>query len=225
MEAYSALADTTLISTSSTSTATSTATTAAEELEEDKINFLELLLVQLENQNPLDPMDTTEYTSQLVSYSQLEQLMETNTALSDISSQLSQTALTSNLSYIGQTVEVNSNATVVQDDEVNWTYTVDGTADDVYLTVTNESGETVWEGEGTTASGTNSVNLDLSDSGLSSGTLLYLSVNATDSDGASLDSTVSSFVTVDGVQSDGSTTYLTSGSMSYTLDEVLKIAT
>ena len=40
--------------------------------------FLQLLVSQLQNQDPLNPTDSTEFVSQLTSYSQLEQLMDIN---------------------------------------------------------------------------------------------------------------------------------------------------
>lgn len=225
MGSISALAGTTLVQSSQTTTDTTSSSSSSDTstLEEDKADFLTLLLTQLENQNPLDPMDTDEYTQQLVSYSQLEQQMEINQSLSTISSQLAQSAVSSNLSYIGQTVEVDTNIAVAEDDSAHWAYSIDGTASDVYLTVTDEDGNVFWTGTGDNASGVNALDLDLSDLGVTEGTPLYLSINAQDSQGNSLDSSVSSFVKVDGVQSDGDTMYLTSGGLSFTSDDVLKI--
>ena len=221
MDSISALSGTTLVQSSQTTT---TDSTAEDELEQDKIEFLNILLTQLENQDPLDPMDTTEWTAQLVSYSQLEQQMEMNTALANISSQLAQSSLTSGLSYVGQTVEIDTDMAPVQNDAASWSYTIEGTASDVYLTVTDSSGTVLWEGGGGGSSTeANSFTLDATDLDVSDGTVLYLSVNAQDSDGNSLDTEISSYATVDGVQSDGETTYLTSGGLSYTLIDVLKI--
>jgi flagellar basal-body rod modification protein FlgD len=68
--------------TTATSTASTTSVTSSYDgLASDKEAFLGILLTQLENQNPLDPVDTTEFTSQLVSYSQLEQLINMNAKL------------------------------------------------------------------------------------------------------------------------------------------------
>jgi flagellar basal-body rod modification protein FlgD len=47
-------------------------------------NFLKLLVTQLQNQNPLDPMDNNQMTSQLTSLSQLGQIEELNTKFSDV---------------------------------------------------------------------------------------------------------------------------------------------
>jgi flagellar basal-body rod modification protein FlgD len=62
--------------TSSTSTADAAATTtnAADPLASES-TFLTLLVSQLQNQDPLNPIDSTQFVSQLTSYSQLEQLI------------------------------------------------------------------------------------------------------------------------------------------------------
>lgn len=219
----SALNATTLVSSSSTTSSSTSTTSSTDELEEDKLNFLNLLLTQLENQNPLDPMDATEYTAQLVAYSQLEQQMEINEGITALTDLLSESAVTSNLSYVGETVELSTDMSVVQNDEANWAYSVEGTASEVYLTITDEDGTTVWEGEGSIASGAQTVTLDTSDLDVEYGDILYLSVNAVDSDGDSLDSDISSFVVVDGVTSEDGDTYLSSGDMTYTVSDVLKI--
>jgi flagellar basal-body rod modification protein FlgD len=48
-------------------------------------DFLKLLMTQLTNQNPLDPTDPTEFTSQLATYSGLEQQISVNDTLSTMS--------------------------------------------------------------------------------------------------------------------------------------------
>jgi flagellar basal-body rod modification protein FlgD len=68
-------------SVTSAATTTATTTSSSSSIDEDKTAFLKLLMTQLENQNPLDPVDTTEFTNQLVMYSQLEQMMTMNSKL------------------------------------------------------------------------------------------------------------------------------------------------
>ncbi|HUU10006.1 MAG TPA: flagellar hook capping FlgD N-terminal domain-containing protein [Phycisphaerae bacterium] len=56
----------------------STAASAVQGSTELKLNFMKLLVTQLQNQNPLEPMDNAEMTSQLAQISQLEQLEKAN---------------------------------------------------------------------------------------------------------------------------------------------------
>ena len=46
--------------------------------------FLQLLTTQLKNQNPLDPLDTNQFTQQLVQFAQVEQQMKSNDLLSGL---------------------------------------------------------------------------------------------------------------------------------------------
>ena len=46
--------------------------------------FLQLLTTQLKNQNPLDPLDTNQFTQQLVQFAQVEQQMKSNDQLSSL---------------------------------------------------------------------------------------------------------------------------------------------
>src|SRR5262245_59416378 len=67
---------------------------------------LTLLTTQLKNQNPLDPLDTNQFTAQLVQFAQVEQQLKSNDQLTTLVS-LQQTAqATQALDYVGQNVVV-----------------------------------------------------------------------------------------------------------------------
>ena len=80
-----------------------------------KDDFLTLLLTQLQNQDPLNPADSTEYTAQLAQFSSLEQLSNVNTNLEDI--QLYQASLNNAqaVSFIGREILALGDAVQVQD--------------------------------------------------------------------------------------------------------------
>jgi flagellar basal-body rod modification protein FlgD len=77
-------------------------------------NFLTLFVTQLQNQNPLDPTDNTEFMSQLAQFSTLEQAQQQTEYLSDISSigsaslQLDQISLAS--AFIGKTIKYSDDS-------------------------------------------------------------------------------------------------------------------
>lgn len=206
------------------SEAMSSAEKAREDAEKEKIDFLNLLLTQLENQNPLDPMDTDEWTAQLTRYSILEQGIETNANLAITNEFLKGNSTSAALSYIGKEVELETNTGVVQNGEANWAYLVEGDPSEVFLTVATQDGTRLAEIEGSIANGVQPVSFNAADFGLADGQPLYLSVNATDRDGNKLNSTVSSMVKVDGAWSDEDDTFLTAGEVSFRTSDVRKIA-
>jgi len=74
---------TTIPATSSSTSSTGTSGPAATPTL-DYNAFLQLLLAQMQNQDPLNPTDSTEYVSQLASFSSVEQGMKTNTKLDQL---------------------------------------------------------------------------------------------------------------------------------------------
>ena len=66
---------------SATSTSTTSSSSSSGTLQLGTTDFLKLLMTQLTNQNPLDPTDPTEFTSQLATYSSLEQQINMNDTL------------------------------------------------------------------------------------------------------------------------------------------------
>lgn len=69
-----------------------------------KDDFLKLLVAQLQQQDPLNPEDPSEFTSQLTQYSSLEQLMSVNQNLQDMSDEQAMNSMLSASSYIGRQV-------------------------------------------------------------------------------------------------------------------------
>ena len=65
-------------SSNSSSGYSGTSTEATTQLSGDMETFMNLLVTQLKNQDPLSPMDSTEFTNQLVQYAQVEQTIQTN---------------------------------------------------------------------------------------------------------------------------------------------------
>lgn len=223
MDSLSALDAQTIIPSSQTNTGKTAEELAAEDAEQQQIDFLNLLLTQLETQNPLDPMDTDEWTAQLTRYSQLEQQIETNEKLVVTNELLKDSSATAGFSYIGEEVEVATNISVVQDGEAAWSYTVEGDADEVYLTVTDEDGNVVYEGEGNTNAGVHSLVLETETADFE-GQQLYLSISALDNEGTHLNTQTTAHMTVDGLWTDDNgQTYLTAGEISFRTTDVLKV--
>src|ERR1700734_3492026 len=91
--------------TSSTGTGSSTTgNSAMDQLSGNFDTFLQLLTTQLQNQDPLDPMDSNQFTQQLVEFSQVEQQINTNTNLQTLITQGTTNASAITTSYLGKNV-------------------------------------------------------------------------------------------------------------------------
>src|SRR5579884_1107695 len=83
--------------------------------------FLQLLTTQLKNQNPLDPLDTNQFTQQLVEFAQVEQQMKSNTQLQTLVSLEQSAQATALLNYVGQTVVVDGATAQLANGRAVWT--------------------------------------------------------------------------------------------------------
>ena len=91
-----------------TNTTTNTANPNSTGLNADFTMFLKLLTTQMQNQDPLDPMDTAQYTQQLVQYSQVEQSIEQTSTLKSLLAAFGTQNLMQASAMIGAQVETNS---------------------------------------------------------------------------------------------------------------------
>ena len=224
MNIYSTLAQQSVIPSASPQSTDQTAEQIAKEkAEKEKVDFLNLLLTQLSNQNPLDPMDTKDFTAQLTRYSILEQNIETNEKLAVTNDMLKSSSQAASFSYIGKEVEVETDMNVVQDGQAKWSYIIDGNPSDVKLTVTDEAGVRLDEFDGSLAQGVQSFTFNAADYGLTDGQKLTLNVNAMDNNDESLDHRTTATLEVDGVWSDQKRSYLTAGQLSFRASDVLKL--
>ena len=126
------------------------AATGANSLDRSEIasnftQFLQLLTTQLKNQNPLSPMDTNQFTQQLVEFSQVEQQMKSNDQLSTLVS-LEQTAQsTSALALVGATVVVNGATAQLANGAANWSLNATKPAT-ATITIADSTGQTAFTG-------------------------------------------------------------------------------
>ena len=117
-------------------------------------SFLTLLTTQLQNQNPLDPLDTNQFTQQLVEFAGVQQQLNTNDSLATLVS-LQQTAQsTQALGFVGKTAVVNGSTAALTNSTATWQLSVP-TASTVTISITNSSGQTVFSGSAAAAAGSN----------------------------------------------------------------------
>jgi flagellar basal-body rod modification protein FlgD len=145
--------------TSASSSSSATSAAAANALASSQIagnfqSFLTLLTTQLQNQNPLDPLDTNQFTQQLVEFAGVQQQLNTNDSLATLVS-LQQTAQsTQALGFVGQTVVVNGNTAALTNSSATWELSVPSNST-VNVTIANSTGQSVFTGSYSVTAGNN----------------------------------------------------------------------
>ncbi|WP_298324088.1 FlgD immunoglobulin-like domain containing protein [Asticcacaulis sp.] len=122
--------------------------------------FLTLLTTQIKNQDPLSPMDSTQWTSQLVQYSSVEQQLKANELLTALVG-LQAGNLTNAANMIGKNAIVDSATQSFTDKPLAWNYDLESDAAKVRVEVVDAKGNTVFRSDvGKGAKGTNSFTWD-----------------------------------------------------------------
>ena len=191
-----------------TTTGTDSGALGRARLAENFDTFLSLLTTQLKNQDPLSPLDSNQFTQQIVQMTGVEQQLATNDLLKKLVANTG-SGISTAVALIGKEVRAESADTALKDGKATWTYNLARAADDVKLEVLNDKGAVVrsiaptdnkagdhtfvWDGK--SAAGTS----------LANGTYT-LRVAAKDSEGSTVSSTIFAEGLVTGVeQKDGST--------------------
>ncbi|MDG1286032.1 MAG: flagellar hook capping FlgD N-terminal domain-containing protein [Rickettsiales bacterium] len=112
-------------------------------LAEDFDEFMLLFTTQLQNQDPTEPLDTNEMTAQLVSFTGVEQSVETNKLLEDLISLNSTSQADSAVAYIGQYVETSGNSGFLQDGQSAFSYNLPAGVQTASITVLDAAGRPV----------------------------------------------------------------------------------
>jgi flagellar basal-body rod modification protein FlgD len=195
-----------------------------------KDDFLNLLITQLKYQDPLNPLDGTEFAAQLAQFSSLEQLtnvnsnleqfLNTNVAMSNsINNALAAT-------FIGKEVRASTDSfTYSGESSVNFGYELASSAAAVSIKIYDKSGTLVKTISGSTKSGDNSYEWDgVGDNGLkvASGTYSY-TIEASDSGGTSLQVSPYIYGTVTGVRFKSDGTVFVIDGMEISLSDIMEI--
>jgi flagellar basal-body rod modification protein FlgD len=114
-------------------------------LEEDLNRFLNLLVTQLKNQDPLDPMDSNEFTSQLVQFASVEQQIFQNSNLETLVGLQQNNQVASMVDFIDKTVEVDGTKFPLENSHAEFTYTMPAGAKSASIIIRDASGLTVYE--------------------------------------------------------------------------------
>lgn len=133
---------------------------SASSLAQNFENFLTLLTTQLQNQDPLSPLDSTQFTTQLVQFASVEQQIGQNARLDEIVKIQGGSQAVSAVSFLDNIVEAFGATGVLKDGAASYTYTLPAGAQNVAITIKNESGQIIRTLEGDTEAGKHTLNWD-----------------------------------------------------------------
>ncbi len=108
--------------------------------------FLTLLTTQLKNQDPLSPLDTNQFTSQLTQMTGVEQQLLSNQLLQQLVSANQSSGLSNAVNMIGKTATAGSSSATLTSGSASWPYTLSGAAAAGTASVVNSGGTVVWTG-------------------------------------------------------------------------------
>lgn len=190
--------------------------------------FLILLTAQLQAQDPLDPLDSSEFTSQLVQFTSVEQQILANKNLENVAALLAFNGMTSAVGYLGKEITIPQNNAEISATNPNatWLYELDTNAFDVDLEIVDSRGAVVVEVAGQVDRGLHSLNWDGRDvdgQPVPAGNY-KLRVKATDSEGAAVSTEIFMRGRVDGVEMEGGEAQLTVGGFKIPITEVVAVA-
>src|SRR3954469_12867206 len=197
--------------------------TAATGIADNFQTFLTLLTTQLQNQNPLDPLDTNQFTQQLVQFAGVEQQLKSNDQLKALIEIEKSAQATQALVYVGNTVSVDGSKAQF-DKSATWNFHSEKDTNAV-VTITNSTGQQAYSGNYTLKQGGSSFVWDgKGNDGVQWPPGTY-TLTATGKDATGNTVAISTEVqgVVDSVDLSSSPPLLSIGGQSYTTDKIKRV--
>jgi len=215
------------VGTTTTAAASATLNSGLSTIANNYTSFLQLLTTQLQNQDPLSPMDTDQFTQQITEMTGVQQQLLSNQLLQTLVNQ-SQGGVTNAVGLIGKTATGSGSQALLENDTASFSYSLPTAAAKVTGTVTDSTGTVVWSGQlsgvgagaqsftwnGENASGVEQTN----------GNLYNLALSATNAAGQAITPTTTVTGTVSAVQQTNGQTMVTIGSSQVPLSSVTGVS-
>lgn len=143
----------------------SAAGTSQAQLTNDFDDFLTLLTTQLQNQDPLEPMDSSEFTNQLVQFSSVEQQIATNQNLEALLAANDLQGDSALLGYLGKTVVAQTDLAALTGNKATWLYDLGANSSETTLSIRDQTGRLVAQVDGANEAGIHELQWDGKDLG------------------------------------------------------------
>ena len=210
-----------------TATATANTDTARTSLASNFDTFLTLLTAQLKNQDPLSPMDSSQFTQQLTQMTGVQQQLLTNDLLTSLLAGQQGGGLANGSNYIGKDVTAVWSADKLTDGKATWSYELGSDATAANLSVLDSTGKVVWSGPASDLkTGTHGFTWDgktTAGGQMSDGGVYTLKVSATNASGGTVSSQVLMTGKVTGVELYDNVPYLNVGNTIIPLSTVISL--
>jgi len=186
--------------------------------------FLTLLTTQLKNQNPLDPLDTNQFTQQLVQFAQVEQQLKQNEQLATLVSIEKTAQATTALAFVGQNVAVDGQTAGLKNNSATWSFQVPKPIN-ATVTIKSSTGQTVYSGSFAMNTGLQTFNWDGRDN---AGTRwpdgnYTISITGKDASGQTVAVPTEVEGIVDSVDLNKTPPVLSMGGQDYTIDKIKRV--
>lgn len=188
--------------------------------------FLLLLTTQLQNQNPMDPLDTNQFTQQLVQFASVEQQIQSNTTLSSLLA-LSESSKVSNaVGFLGSKVVAEGKSTLFDGKAAEWNISTASGASRAVINITDANGNVVDTEEISMTGTSTKYSWDgMTSTGSKAATGVYgIQVQAYNSSGSSVAASTDIMGTVDGIDLTGSEPVLKIGDVLVPMSLVKTVA-
>lgn len=127
-----------------TSASTSSLTAgSASDVKATKDNFLKLLVTQMKYQDPMNPMDSAQMTSQIAQLNTVEGINQLNATVSSLQASLMASQSMQSASLIGKTILADGNSISLLNGSANLSMRLEGAAESVVVDVINSSGRII----------------------------------------------------------------------------------
>lgn len=125
------------------SSSTGTSSTSTKNAADTQDRFLKLLVAQINNQDPLNPIDNAQVTSQMAQIQQVTSLSTLNTSITGLGTQLGRMQALQSVSLVGRDVAVPSNSLQVSNGVAEGSYDLGGAASAVKLEILGPAGNVI----------------------------------------------------------------------------------
>ncbi len=194
-------------------------------LAQDFNQFLSLLTTQLQHQDPMNPMDSKEFTNQLVQFSQVEQQINTNKKMDSLVQLQLSNFFGASLGYVGLDISyLSSEFNFDGQSPVNIDYALDASATKAQIFIVDEQGQVVYSAQAQTGAGAHEFTWDGKTNGgklLEPGTY-QVRVDAMDHEGEKIENSTVVSGRVSGVETQNGSVMLVVGERAVPLSNVLK---